>query len=172
MTAKAMQDALFRWCAERRHRIIVPNFYLFWECDILSITQARVAYEFEVKVTLKDFRADLKKQAKHGLLAELHAKTAPEKLKRRLPNCFYYAVPQAIAEKARAELPIYAGLLIFDATYEVAVKAPRLHDEQIDALMLMRIATSLMHHYWRQRTNGVDNEAKITDTPENPPTDL
>jgi hypothetical protein len=51
-----------------RRNLIVPNFEAmrFHECDLLIITPNNYAYEIEIKISLSDLKADIKKWHKHN----------------------------------------------------------------------------------------------------------
>jgi len=51
------------------HRYPLENVYLFrWESDFLSVTKEGLVYEFEIKLSKSDFKADFKKKDKHRIL--------------------------------------------------------------------------------------------------------
>lgn len=84
-----------------RQNLIVPN--VFWglgfryEIDILVLTPKNYAWEIEIKVSLSDLKADLKKR--HGHYSE--------KIKR-----LYFAVPKELQDKALKLIPERAGLFV------------------------------------------------------------
>lgn len=44
---------------ERRSNLVFPNIYIgSWEADILEITKSGYTYEYEVKISKSDFKAD------------------------------------------------------------------------------------------------------------------
>ena len=99
-----------------RINLIVPN--IFWglefnhEIDLLVVTQNRYAWEIEIKISVADLKADLKKKHCHG----------SSKIKR-----LYFAVPCSLKEKAIELIPNDAGLFIVDETenrWVHLVKAP------------------------------------------------
>jgi hypothetical protein len=81
-----------------------------WPCgrpDVLGVTQARYLIEIEVKRSVSDFRADQSKASRRN--RDLYPK--------RLPKQFYYFAPREVAEKIQSELPAWAGLMGWDATW-------------------------------------------------------
>lgn len=79
----------------RKSNFVFPNIYLGnFECDILEITKSKYAYEYEVKISVSDFKADAKKKGKFD-----NPRT----------NYFYYIVPKDLISVEM--LPKYAGLI-------------------------------------------------------------
>lgn len=129
----------------------------WWECDVCEITETGYFREFEIKMTLKDFRIDAQKtkaiyvpdcrigqkpesESKHDLLA----RGSP-----RGPVEFWYVSPKGVIDPAL--IPSWAGFIGVEMgayrPVEVILKrAPRLHKE--------KAAPSVKAHmenvsYWR-----------------------
>lgn len=99
--------------------ICIPNVYLYaWECDFLRVTKSGYVFEYEVKVSLSDFKADFNKKSKHKRLQDNSS---------RKPNRFYYACPNDLIKPD--EVPEYAGLIYCSSKFHpfVVKKAPMLH---------------------------------------------
>ena len=97
---------LMSWC-NSGNDIVLPNFYVgIYECDVLRITRADVAYEYEIKISRADFFADFKKcfgsVKKHDRIAN------GERI-----NRFYFVVPEDMVTKE--EVPAHCGLVYFHA---------------------------------------------------------
>jgi hypothetical protein len=129
-----------RW----RRNFCLPNFTprRWWECDLFELTAAGYFREYEVKVSLADFRADAGKEStawtpgqgrrverKHDLLARGDP---------RGPSRFWYVVPAGLVDVAA--VPAWAGLIEMHtapscAWYRERVvrPAPRLHREACPA---------------------------------------
>lgn len=108
-------------------KYIIENLYVFkWESDLLLITKSGYYYEFEVKISLSDFKHDFTKQKKHKLLMK-------HKDSNDIPNYFYYAVPYFLAEKVVELIPEYAGLVVItkNGWPEIIKPAPKLHSNKI-----------------------------------------
>lgn len=100
MQSRHIEIALaYRW--NWRRNLIVPNVH--WglkfrhELDLLIVSAARWATEVEIKVTLGDLRADLKKWHGHQ----------SQRIKR-----LYFAVPEKLGDRAKDLIPERAGLII------------------------------------------------------------
>lgn len=128
-----------------------PNIYTpgWFESDFAVVTQRSFFWhEFEIKVSVSDYRADFRKgndsrrqkyegpypnwyycpwsEPKHATLAR---KATPG------PNYFWFVMPEAIAFKVK--IPKYAGLLIHrdekarHLKIKIAKPAPRRHREKV-----------------------------------------
>lgn len=139
----------------------MDGLYVFdWESDKLIITKSGYTYEFEVKISRSDFKADFKhKKEKHTILrscltgerytqkgyefmeanrytnmADFEASIAFRQFYLtsyyKRPNYFYYAVPQDLVSVD--EIPEYAGLIYVTeyGSLRTVKKAPLLHKEK------------------------------------------
>lgn len=99
----------------RRQNKVYPNTYIGpWECDVLEITKSGYAYEYEVKVSRADFRADKLKQ-KHG------KSKYDVLLSGKRVNYFSYVCPKGLISPD--EVPEWAGLIYAD-TYTARILSP------------------------------------------------
>ena len=105
MHAGDIEIAIARYLNPRQN-LIVPNVSWglgLYEKDLLVLTQSGYAWEIEIKVSLSDLIADKKKIHHHY----------SEKIKR-----LYFAVPEALQEKALLHIPDRAGLFIIGTSEE------------------------------------------------------
>jgi len=116
-----------------RINLIVPNIsWGLWfnhEIDLLVVTQNKYAWEIEIKISVSDLKADLKKEHHHE----------SAKIKR-----FYFAVPETLKDKALELIPKNAGLFTVeedDTCWVHLVKAPtvninarKFNDEEMQRL--------------------------------------
>jgi hypothetical protein len=93
------------------------------ECDVISISKSDYIYEYEVKISRSDFKADFKKP-KHTLITE--KKFMIENFY-KVPNYFYFVVPENLVKVD--EIPEYAGLMYVNESgvYNIVKKAPIIH---------------------------------------------
>jgi len=100
LTEKDLQLAIYYYRDNiQPNPIMLPNVYLyFWESDLIYITNDDYVYEYEIKLTKGDFKADAKKETKHRILAHQGG-----------PRLFYYVCPHGLINKD--EVPEYAGLI-------------------------------------------------------------
>ena len=95
MTTLDIEKGFVKNIRSLRNNFVFPNIYLGnFECDILEITKSMYAYEYEVKISVSDFKADKKKKGKFD-----NPRT----------NYFYYIVPKDLISVDM--LPDYAGLI-------------------------------------------------------------
>lgn len=162
MNEKTVQQDLFSHFS-KRSAIMIPNFSpsftpakpVKWgECDVFQITKSMYWVEFEIKLSVSDFRADFKKVKKHRALAE----RAPN-----IPRRFWYVMPDIIADKVEGEIPEYAGLLAFrkwpcyrDDLFKRRVDAPTLQSVKVTAAQLQRLYVRFYWRYWYQRKTIMD----------------
>lgn len=111
MTAK---EIINEWCdtvfRERQQNKVFPNvFFDAFEADILEITKAGYAAEYEVKISRSDFKADAsKKRNYHKGMGINLVKHDLLKNGDRV-NRFYYIVPKSLV--SAEEVPEWAGLI-------------------------------------------------------------
>ncbi|HUX03239.1 MAG TPA: hypothetical protein VMY35_19935 [Phycisphaerae bacterium] len=111
-------------------KVVMPNYTppQWWECDVFSITAVGYFTEYEIKLSLSDFRADAKKgerwyggETKHMLLAQ-GSECGPSR--------FWYVLPEGMVTPK--EVPSWAGLLVFKggSWFHIEKMAPRLHKQK------------------------------------------
>lgn len=100
---KDIQRLVGKQQALKFHNPVVQNItpLSFSEFDVLSVSKSGFVYEFEVKISRSDFKADAKKRkfAKYA---------APHVYASIIPNYFSYVCPKDLISES--EIPIYAGL--------------------------------------------------------------
>lgn len=138
---KTIQALLMRQCmAAFKHECAVPNTTSFfhWEADLISVTKAGFVHEYEIKISLSDYKADAKKENKHWHLQHGY----------RRPNYFWY-----VTHNFDIEPPVYAGWIkiteaeIFNSFCVRLMKpAPHLHKIKIAEKQRLQIIRSLS---WR-----------------------
>jgi len=97
------------------------------ECDVISISKSDFIYEYEVKISRSDFKADFKKP-KHNLITEKKfVITENVKTWYLVPNYFYFVVPENLISVE--EIPEYAGLMYLNerGEFNIIKKAPLIH---------------------------------------------
>lgn len=143
--------------------LVIPRFTpLRWhECDVLVVMKgSRYWHEYEIKLSIEDFRADRRKVRKHqalewsGSLVE-----AQRRFGRGVgPNRFWYVVPEDIAERVASELPPWAGLAVLRLTthgtawLDRRVKAPLRHSEPVDQRVLDQAHGVMIYRMWAALT--------------------
>lgn len=162
-------QAIF-WLRRRTsYRLLVPNYTPdgWHECDLWGVTKSGYAHEFEIKISVSDFKADANKREGTKVRA-----TVNEEGKRvwrrgqgrnkheRLYDCdplgpviFTYLVPEGLV---RAEdVPEYAGLMyVLAGRYAklVPVKEPmRRHKVVVPEAVVERAKNVFYYRYWQDR---------------------
>jgi len=146
LSERSIQDILYIWLLGKGHTHIVPNCGAFgWEADMISFTKNETGTEYEIKISVADFRADNKKP-KHKDL----------KSGRRIygfcvPHKFFYVVPEGLV--CIKDVPSYAGLIWITSRKEIKVlkNAPKLHSLPIKKKVFSYINRGLMLRYWSLR---------------------
>ena len=152
-----IQYTLFQVLNERGQPYIIPNVswsWSRWEADSISITKSGYVHEYEIKVTLSDFRHDFLKR-KHLTFQRRYAAT------RGVPNYFWYVAPEKAVPIC---IPDYAGLIIVEPLNKMELtpelvwvkKAKKIHNEKIRESEIIKILRTLMFKYWRV-ANNLDN---------------
>ena len=154
-----MKAACIIWQETRpAAQLVIPRFTpLFWhECDVLVVMKSGFWHEFEIKLSLADFRADRRKSRKHLVLNGGRGEEMEEPLLARYlgPNRFWYAVPEEIAHQVANELPQWAGLAVFK-TWSNGVRsmirqkrAPLRHKREIDPRVLEQARGVMIYRMW------------------------
>ena len=145
MTERQIQLVLFREFG-RRAQVAIPNYTpMRWhECDLALVTVAGYFREYEIKLSVADFRADGRKSQKHRLLAEGHPFG---------PVQFWYVVPQGLL--AGESLPPWAGLIEMEQRPRWRLPCivrvtdgPRLHAEKASERMVGHMRSVSYFRYW------------------------
>lgn len=152
MTEHQIQNHLYKWREKAGVKLIVPNTQVFEGIsDLICISKTDLAFDYEIKLTRSDFRADFKKP-KHEFLKDV--RTFPRYAK-FCANYFAFVVPDNLIEVA--DVPKYAGLIYFKLAGKAALftevrKPPRLHKNKVTQKQLDFLARGLMLRYWKART--------------------
>lgn len=114
MTEAEIQRHLALYVFEYRRYLCVPNSnqFLDWEADLLVLSPSDWLYEIEIKSTLSDLKADIKKH-KHNFVWGHSYYPLVWKM--------YYAMPLSVFEKVRDAPPIpnHAGIITIDESNEM-----------------------------------------------------
>jgi len=124
VTMKRIQHSLAGWLRMgSQTSIILPNVFVGgsnWESDMVEVKKSGLWYEYEIKLSVADYRADFEKKQfgyMHNSLRkhEAYASDQPIMLgTRRLipkPKQFYFVVPAGLLDAV--EVPAHCGILEF-----------------------------------------------------------
>lgn len=171
-TEALIQNALFCFCAIRRHEIIIPNSRLFgWESDLISVTGSGLIHEFEIKITRADFKADAKKSKMRYFNGDdppdRHRYLFGRPKSELRPNYFHYVTPPDLI--ADLDRPGFAGMIeaqycppdprLYHGTVSIVADAPRLHKDKITDWQKRQLTRAATSRFWAARF-------KLTATPD------
>lgn len=149
------EKILWRLRLHRQHdHIVVPNVHAPWECDMLTITRAGYAHEFEIKVSRSDFLADFKKE-KHSLYESGASRLKPSWHTNHpgleIPGRFWFVTMEGIVKTE--DIPAYAGWIeVRPGGYLKEIKrAPQVHREKASEAYRIKALHSMMFRYWQLR---------------------
>lgn len=140
-------------------RIMLPNYTPpgWYESDLYVVTASMYTIEYEIKLTVADFKADWNKGDKHMRLRDGTM---------RYPTRFYFAVPEGLLQPE--DVPDYAGLVylrwLFEyphdrgaAPRETIVRlAPRLSTTKVTEATIDAMRQTAYHRFWTERLNFED----------------
>jgi len=139
---------------------MIPNFHLYLEADLISVTTAGLINEYEIKCSRSDFLREFKSKAeKHGDMKFLF-ENKKSKYTHHIPNYFFFVAPEGLIKPE--EIPEYSGHIEIkervsrfrsEAPVFATMKkrAPRLHREKITEDMIKRICHAFTFRYWNIR---------------------
>lgn len=179
LTAAAIQLAL--WHRGRSNlAIAMPNHTIsgWWEADFYAVSKANLVTEYEIKLSVADFKRDAmkemhvmekipgkrfeirtaRKERKHDLLAMRSE---------RGPNRFYFVVPVDLVDALT--FPEWAGVICASPYGELRCslsekkKAPLLHGQKVSQQRIDQMRTTGYWRFWNLReqwTKAVNRELK------------
>jgi hypothetical protein len=138
---------------DKRHVLAVPNckaLYPRGESDLISVTEAGLVHEFEIKTSKSDYLREFRdKEYKHEVLEQSGREIwdKEEFESKDIPNYFWFATDRELCE--RIEVPEYAGLLCVGSSgVKTVKKAPRRHSEHITDRARKYLERGMTVRYW------------------------
>lgn len=175
MNAHQISTALF-WSYRGSSDLLIPRFtpVEWFECDMWRLTKAGYSEEFEIKLSVSDFKADFAKVCEGSFRFDQDSKdwVRPEAFKKheslaerhpRSPNRFWFVLAKDIVDKV--EVPDYAGLIVADkwgSRVSVGVRkpAPKLHGAKF-AGNRDRIRDVFYWRFWNLESKRTGNDSDI-----------
>lgn len=167
MTERAIQNAIWQHSGQQ-HRLMCPNYTPdgWWECDMWAVTKSGYSVEFEIKLSLKDFKIDKQKQRtfydqKDDHFASHEARWTPTERRKhamlefqdpRCPNRFIYVCPDGLLKPE--DVPVWAGLMTYNPKrYSLSTEkeAPRLHSVKVPEKTIEHCRGVFFYRYWNLR---------------------
>ena len=157
MNSKEIEIALTtEWYSKfnTRRYFVIPNAWwginLDHEADLLAISGSGYAHEIEIKVSVSDMRADLKKY-KHKTI-----------YKSKTIRAFWYAMPVSIYEKCIEIIPEIAGIItIDDNTHRnTVVRKPKINtlSAKLSTNNMLKLGNLMAMRYWNLKKVVIDGE--------------
>lgn len=140
MNAKFIQQALQeRYYLTHPYQTLNFNRCGYNESDVFMIHKTNMLVtEFEVKISLSDFKADFKKTYKHYKMQNPNTN-----MHSYCPSFFYYACPEGLIPINL--IPVYAGLVyVCENGHIMTIKnAPKIHKTPINQKALLGVLENL-----------------------------
>ena len=156
MTTNEIADIILNSMCERRFPVFLTTASIggMHEADVLGINKAGFIYEYEIKRSRSDFKADFKKKHKHRNLKErishrIYNVWENGKITNKtqkvimIPSRFFYACEENLISPE--EIPEYAGLVYVNEVSGLTEikKAKLLHKEKAPEYVYKAIASTL-----------------------------
>lgn len=158
MTANDIKDLLLKEFYPKGRKFCITNFAAcgLEECDVLMVTEDHILYEYEIKCSYSDFKADFKKEHKHKKLSGFYEVNPTEngfgKYRREdylkygtagCPNYFYYVCRENLIPIE--EVPHYAGLIYINEnnTIRIVKKGKKIHKLKATEKLIYQICRAL-----------------------------
>ena len=150
LTAKDITAGIFKHF-HKKSKWIIESIYLLFdsESDVVTMSKAGYITEYEVKVTLSDFKRDMVKKYKMGRVSE-RKHSALSSGKTGIKHFYFCAPKDMIPLKL---IPRHAGLMEFwrqggGVMYKIVKRAPALVDAtKASPKMEKKIITSMKWKY-------------------------
>lgn len=158
VTAKLITVALW-WKLRSASEVVIPRYTpaKWWECDVWRLTKSRFTEEYEIKLSVADFKADARKAKDLWNWNEVEKKydrSASHKHQQLSngegPNRFWYVAPEGIGID---EVPEWAGLIHFTKGGHLMTEkdAPKMHTRKWEG----NLESIFRTFYWRFWTHEV-----------------
>lgn len=149
MNESRIQDYLYQWLEKRGQLFITPNVKLYGkrECDLVSVSLNKMITEYEIKISVADFKRDFKDKAlKHTYLR------GGNTFKVYTPNYFCFVFPAQVY-RDDLEIPFYSGVIAIGKSGNARVikKAKRIHTLPASERDINYLSRGLMYRYWGMR---------------------
>ncbi len=148
--------------------LFFPNMFAvsqYIESDLIRVTPSGYMYEYEIKHSLADLRADKRKTGKHAAYLQAYLSQGLRSTKLTIPKEFYYVLaigeklPKLSAKQAADLIPDYAGLIYAHpyigradgqpyASCDFIRNAPRLSRQPIAEEKLADMQKKINFRFW------------------------
>lgn len=166
LTAKTIQIGLY-WHLRGASDLMIPRYTPrdWWECDLWRLTKAAFVDEYEIKLTVSDFRADRTKSMSAGATFDLELRkyvSKPAKNKHEMlatheggPNRFWFVIPDPMRHMVM--LPSWAGLITVSPGGQPRIRtdAPKRHNRKWEGNRI-KLMDAFYHRYWAHECRKPD----------------
>jgi hypothetical protein len=136
----------------------------WWECDVWAVMRSRLEVEFEIKLSVADFKADAKKSGYANKIGAARGSIGRTTKMDLLANCpeygpsrFVYVIPRELEAEITPLLPDFAGLWTIDTRgsddrlYWVVRKerpGTRRHNRKVSKGEIRLCQSRMWYRYW------------------------
>lgn len=145
---------------ERLSRYYFPNFcfpnvyFAGCEMDFAMVTKAGYLYEFEVKLSLADWRGDIRK--------DKWCKPLLVERRQQEVSRMFYVVPQELVDKVPPFVPQSTGIIGIDTYFNFARQAKRnTNARKLTDRDMVNLLTSTYYRYWTERRKRIRYEIDV-----------
>ncbi len=170
MSRKPTERDIQRFIYGRNHPryiVLMPNYTPcgWWECDLFGVTKAGYFHEFEIKLTVADFRKDARKKAQDswkwvdGVKQTIPGITKHSQIGQAIgPARFWYVTPVDLI--GLEDVPEWAGWQTFKpsslhsdryAHVRTMKPAPQIHKTKIADSIIRHSMSVCYYRYWHER---------------------
>ena len=154
---------------QKKYCPIVPNCFYRWdlEADLMGVRKSGFVDEFEIKLTVADFKNDASKTVRLPKDGEKYSYECLPKYEAletgRLLNYFWYIVPKDMVTVE--DIPKFAGLIYIDKglrgyKYTIIKDAKRLNSNKITDDQLYSALRKMGYRYWNLIEKGLKQGLK------------
>lgn len=161
LNAHRITLSLFSWLRDSSD-LIIPRFTPagWWECDVWRLRDSGFTDEFEIKMSVGDFRADSAKSRSRWMPGAMNLTDQQNENKHEMiaagrgPNRFWFVTTEEIASKV--EIPDFAGMVVVNRLGRSAGSkktAPKIHSNKWTGRR-EKVLEAFYHRYWNHQFDG------------------
>lgn len=146
--------------------LIIPNYTPrgWFECDLFRVTKAGYGYEYEIKVTAADFRADRKKIQPRSRRRPSEKKVDLLEARACPIRGFWYVMPIDLVPVE--DVPPWAGLiwarwLTNWVSLKIVRKAPKLSEDRVDQRTIEHAREVCYWRMWSEKERANDLATRL-----------
>lgn len=160
-TAHQITLGIYSWLRDSSD-LVIPRFTPsgWWECDVWRLRDSGFTDEFEIKLSVGDFKADAAKSRPRFTWPDGGSQIETSESKHEMlaggngPNRFWFVTTEEIAGKI--EVPDFAGFLVVDEHGRCAhskKRAPKIHGNRWKGSR-EKVLQAFYWRYWHHQFDG------------------